>query len=135
VLFFIKRSKGKANLDRFHTILESELATVLWRSSFFMSILQVKKYIRAGFVFVNGVMIQKPSFVLFPGDIVSFDKYCLFNILRNVLYRIKTRRLFRFNKNIEVNYNNFTISYIRNLKLSEKPFIFGKVNIRRVPYV
>jgi ribosomal protein S4 len=135
ILLFIKRSNSMANLNRFHSILESWLSTILLRSSFVVSIAQAKKYVRTGCIFVNGVVVEKPEYVLSSGDVVTFDKSLLFNLVRNVKYRFRSRRLFKFNKNIEVSFNNFTICYIKDLLLNERSYIFDKVNINKVPHI
>jgi ribosomal protein S4 len=135
ILLSIKSSNGLANLNRFHLILESWLSTVLLRSSFVVSIEQAKKYIRIGGVFVNNCVVEKPNYILKSGDVITFDKALLFNIVKNIQYKFRSKRLFMFRKNIEINFNNLTIFYFGDLKSNEKPYIFDKVNINKVPYV
>ena len=73
---FRKAQKGRPRYLNFLNRLESRLDVCLYRSNFFKSPGQVRQVVNHGFVYVNGVLVNKPGYILRENDIVQYNYLC-----------------------------------------------------------
>jgi len=115
----IKKQVLKANSNKFNQRLffikyfESRLDTVLCRAKFCVSIRQAQQYILHGKVLVNNCVIKSKSFVLKPGDLISFKLKQSNKIRNNILHYCfnKFQSKFYIPKHLCVNHKTLQIIY------------------------
>lgn len=103
--------------------LESRLDVILYRSNFFSSIFSARQYINHNKVLVNGQVVNKPSYKVFVGDVVTVSDIAHFyNILKNNLELNKV--FISYPNYLEVNYKIGSIMLVRIPNADEIPFPF-----------
>jgi small subunit ribosomal protein S4 len=91
-LMLAKNSKSKT-IDKFISLLESRLDTVLYRACFVNSLFMARQLINHGFVYVNSKRIKSCNFLLKKDDIIEIKyKSRFINLIR-----ILKQRRFRAN--------------------------------------
>lgn len=121
---FKKRGVDSNFLGRsFAYFVESRLDVILYRANFFSSVIAAKQYINHGKVYVNGVLVKKPSFKVSVNDIITLKNFESFYI--DLKDRLKNKSLLvNYPKYLEVNYKLASIILIKLPALEEVPFPF-----------
>lgn len=119
-----KSSINTNALNRFFVYsLESRLDVILYRANFFTSIFAARQYINHNKVFVNGLLVNKPSFYTSVGDLVTLSNPAIFyNRLRIRLENNKL--LISYPNYLEVNYKLGILSLTKIPTVDEIPFPF-----------
>jgi small subunit ribosomal protein S4 len=107
----------------FAYFLEGRLDVILYRSNFFTSIFAARQYISHNKVLINGLVVNKPSYIVSLHDVIT---------LRNIetLYislkeRLKSRSiLVNHPSYLEVNYKIGAISLVMLPDVKSVPFPF-----------
>lgn len=118
---FYKNYKQKLKNFKILFLLESRLDFVLYRSKICSSIKLARQLIIHGFIFVNKMVVKNKSFILKPGDLISFNcaliKKYKFNLILCTNWPLPATQ------NLIINYKTFEIIFLGNLNI-EKNFIF-----------
>lgn len=105
-------------IDKFISLLESRLDSILFRSSFVNSFHKARQLINHGFVNVNSKVVYKPSFLLSFGDFVTLNSFLVQKMLFSSLLKAKGIPNF-----LEICYSYQAIFFLwpNNLKYSYFP--------------
>jgi len=107
----------------FAYFLEGRLDVILYRANFFKSIFEARQYINHKKIYVNGLLVTKPGFLIFINDIITvshFKKY--YENLNSIL---AARNLFiNYPAYMEVNYKLGSIILVKMPETAEVPFPF-----------
>ena len=108
----LKTTKLSSNLrfSQFISNFEFKLDVLLYRSSFFLSVMESRDFIKKGFVFVNNICVTNPDTILTYRDLISFKKSVRKYILVKLLLRLNSLRFsLKVPDYIYVNYKNLYI--------------------------
>ena len=108
----LKTTKLSSNLrfSQFISNFEFKLDVLLYRSSFFLSVVESRDFIKKGFVFVNNICVTNPDTILTFRDLISFKKSVKKYILVKLLLRLNSLRFsLKVPDYIYVNYKNLYI--------------------------
>ena len=83
---YSKINKNKMLNLIFLKIFESRLDTILYRAKFTISIKASRQLIVHGKIFVNGIKIQSPLYIIKPGDLISID-YSISSVIEKGIAR------------------------------------------------
>ena len=107
----------------FAYFLEGRLDVILYRANFFDSIYSARQYINHKKVFINGQVVDRPSYKVFLNDIITVQNPEAFYIrLKNKLE--KNEILVNYPPYLEVNYKLGAIMLIKIPVNSEVPYPF-----------
>lgn len=95
--------------------LEMRLDTALYRAYFSYSFNHARQLISHKKVYVNNKIVQRNSYLLKKGDIITFDVGIFSLITRNIL---KSKILFTPPKHFYINYRTLQISVIEDIKVT-----------------
>jgi ribosomal protein S4 len=105
-------------------ILEKRLDVVLYRSGFFTSIYEARQWILNKRILINDRLINRPSYQMQPGDIVTILEKCHALLAQNILERFL---LFLKKVKLVESFNEKTFLNIKNIQLKE-PLHFFRLN-------
>ena len=107
-------------------LLEARLEVVLYRSNFFISILEARQAIIHKHILVNGIIINKPHYVLKIGQIITWNHFFNFVTKYKALCEMLLNKqiLINYPAYLEVNYTVFSLMLIKNPETAEVPFPF-----------
>ena len=107
-------------------LLEARLEMILYRSNFFISILEARQAIIHKHVLVNGKIINKAHYLVNIGDIIMLKNYKQNLIKYKILANKLTAKqiLINYPSYLEVNYKLFSIILIKNPVSNEISFPF-----------
>lgn len=96
-------------------ILEKRLDVVLYRSGFFGSIYEARQWIFNKRIYINDRLINRPSYQMQPGDIVTIQEKWHLLLVQNILERFLV-----FLKKVKFadNLNDKSLPNIQNIELS-----------------
>ena len=96
IRYFLKRAQRMEGglLQNFLGLLESRLATLVYRCNYCKDIFTVLRFIRKGFFAVNGVICKDPNFELQPGDVFSLSGRASLSIKKQCRESIHQRSFF-----------------------------------------
>jgi hypothetical protein len=105
----------KKSLFNFIYLFEYRLNNILIKSQFFFNHRDADFFIKNNFVYINGVIINNPNYLIKSFDIISlsYDKYYYFfyrkslNNISNNLNKINTKIWKSKNRKVRVNYLNY----------------------------
>ncbi len=107
----------------FAFFLESRLDVILYRANFFTSIYEARQYINHNKVFVNGLIVNKPSTKIFLNDIIVLKNPIIFyDNLKNRLN--ENSLLVNYPSYLEVNYKLGSVILTKIPENNEVPFPF-----------
>ncbi len=107
----------------FTYFLECRLDVILYRANFFKSIFEARQYINHKKIYVNGLLITKPGFLIFINDIITVSHFK--NFYENLNSTLATRNLFiNYPAYMEVNYKLGSIILVKIPEAAEVPFPF-----------
>jgi len=99
------------------------LDVILYRANFFKSIFEARQYINHKKIYVNGLLITKPGFLIFINDIITVSHFK--NFYENLNSTLATRNLFiNYPAYMEVNYKLGSIILVKIPEAAEVPFPF-----------
>lgn len=118
----------------FICLLESRLDILLYRGNFFESVFSARQYVLHQGVYVNGVLVYKPSYMIKLNTFVFLKNINFF--YDQIIRRIKKEEtsLFRnYPEYLEVNYKIGCLSIYKNPEVKEVPFPFF-LNYKNIAY-
>lgn len=111
----VKRKKGSFSKNIFST-LERRLDVILYRSGLLKTITQARQCIKHKKIFVNSHLINIPSYLLNPGDVVSIKSKTSTDFAENLLKKAKKKHVKNHPKILGDFYDKLT----QNLDLLKK---------------
>lgn len=107
----------------FAYFLECRLDVILYRANFFKSIFEARQYINHKKIYVNGLLVTKPGFLVFINDIITVSHFKEFYTKLNST--LLARNLFiNYPAYMEVNYKLGSIILVKMPETDEVPFPF-----------
>lgn len=120
-----KKKKGSTGIE-FLTFLEMRLDNILFRASFFPTIIASRQAILHGYIFVNDSIINVPSFSCKPSDIIL--------IKSSITFRKKVNENFSYLKSIRltpshlsVNIDKFTVKILNFVSRSSVLLVINEL--------
>ena len=112
------------------SILEKRLDTLLYRSHFMLSMRSARQLISHGHVMVNGKVINRKSYVLQKGDIISFSINCH----KSIEYSLGNSEIWPLPpKYLYINYKTFQIIIIEDINYTNNTLNFPlKLDLNKV---
>jgi small subunit ribosomal protein S4 len=116
----------------FGYFLESRLDVILYRSNMFNSIFSARQAINHKKIYINGLLVTKPSFKVFINDIITISG--ILNFYKELKQKLDNNKiLINYPNYIEVNYKLGIIVLIKMPKISDIPFPFF-TNIKNITH-
>jgi ribosomal protein S4 len=111
-------------------ILEKRLDTVLYRSYFVLSMRSARQFISHGHVLVNGKTMNRNSYLVKKGDLISFSNNCH----KLIEYALGNSEIWPLSpKYLHINYKIFQIMVIEDIKYINNSSNFSlKLDFNRV---
>lgn len=88
----VKKNKGYFSKNVF-SLLERRLDVVIYRSGFTKTIVQARQLIKHNKILVNYNQVNVPSYLLYPGDIISVTPELFISLSNQLLTKLKTGQL------------------------------------------
>lgn len=105
----------------FAYFLESRLDVILYRSNLFNSIFAARQAINHQKIYVNGLVVNKPSFKIFINDIITISE--IVNLYTKLIQKLDNNKiLINYPNYLEVDYQLGIISLIKMPKITDIPF-------------
>jgi ribosomal protein S4 len=129
---YLKAKNGNSKHLKILNILESRLDVALFRSGFCSSPLQLRQFIFHKNVYVNGIVINKPGYLLKKNDLVQLNFAKLGSDIGKPFKN--PINLVSQHAHLEVNSQFFCFIYLGFFKENEVPYL-NKENISFLNYV
>lgn len=112
------------------TILEKRLDTILYRSYFVLSMRSARQLISHGHVLVNGKIVNRKSYSVQKGDLISFSVNCH----KLIEYSLGNSEIWPLSpKYLHINYKTFQIIVVEDIKFINTALNFPlKLDLNKV---
>jgi len=100
-------------------LLESRLATIIYRANFAPTIFSARQLINHGHVMVNGRRVNIASAMIRPGDVIELKASSKQLLIVTETVQRKERSIPEY---LDVDLNNLVVKYVRTPSLSDVPF-------------
>jgi ribosomal protein S4 len=120
-------------LQQFMNLLESRLISFLFRTNYFKSMIQLKIFLKLGYVYVNGKNVTSPNYFLSIGDLVTF-KYVSRN--KKLFFKNFKKRFSLFyypSRYMEISFPLMVFQYYRRPFPTDVLYPFS-INLSRILY-
>jgi len=94
--------------ENFCSLLEGRLVSVVYRTNFLFNMFEIISFVRAGNVYINGILMDYVNIAINIGDFVTFSSHAIFRFKANLFKRLRTKTvLFNMPRFMFVHYKLF----------------------------
>jgi ribosomal protein S4 len=120
-------------LNVFIQLLESQLFSFLYRTNIFKSVIQLKIFLKLGYVLVNGNSVTSKFYFLKEGDSITFSYVPHNTILQNLNFRKKMSLFYYPSRYMEISFSLMNFLYYRRPSIADVAYPFN-INLSRILY-